>query len=59
VCAIEEMIAVAYVTKRQLHIAQHSESVGVLRAQAIGHRKSINERGNAAAVAAADAVKYL
>ncbi len=53
------MIAITDVTKRQPHAAEHSESVGMLRTHAFGHGKTIDERGQSAAVAATDAVKYL
>jgi hypothetical protein len=59
VCTIEKMIAITNITKRKLHVAEHSERVGILRAQAIGNCKPINQRGYASAVAAADAMKYL
>lgn len=57
--AIGKMIAITDVTKRQPHAAEHSESVGMLRTHAFGHGKTIDERGQTAAVAATDAVKDL
>ena len=57
--AVGKMIAVTNVTKRQPHAAEHSESVGVLPAHALGHSETVDEGGEPAAVAAADAVKNL